>query len=474
MESFREVFSLVSSYCKEQISEVAHTLWIKDIEPVKFEDGTAYLYVKSEFKKNIIEEKYLDLLKRAFESVLGFDVNIKVMCDDPSESKPAFSQAAQPNTAQPSAPVYTSNQSYSRPPQNTASYGFSPNETAKTGEYEYTFSTFIVGSSNKFAHAASLAVATNPAEAYNPLFIYGGSGLGKTHLLYAICNEIKQNRPGTNIIYVKGEEFTNELIEAITTARNNELAKNFHDKYRNADVLLVDDIQFIAGKEQTQEEFFHTFNTLYQAGKQIVLTSDRPPKEIKTLEDRLRTRFEWGLLADIQPPDFETRIAIIRRKAELLNIEINDEVAEYIANRLKNNIRQLEGAVKKINAYKMLAGSLPSISIAQNAIRDILNDNQPVPVTVERIISEVGRTYGVSPQDIRSNKRVASISSARQISMYIVREITQMSMSSIGEEFGGRDHSTVVYAIQQVAKNMATDSRYRETVEDILKNIRDS
>lgn len=464
MESFREVFNLVSSYCREQISEVAHTLWIKDIEPVKFEDSTAYLYVKSEFKKNIIEEKYLDLLKRAFESVLGFEVNISVLCEDPASQPAAFPTVTQTAPTPNAVPPLSALNSHTAPQP----------DSAKAGEYEYTFSTFIVGSSNKFAHAASLAVATNPAEAYNPLFIYGGSGLGKTHLLYAICNEIKQNRPGTNIIYVKGEEFTNELIEAIAVARNNELARNFHDKYRNADVLLVDDIQFIAGKEQTQEEFFHTFNTLYQAGKQIVLTSDRPPKEIKTLEDRLRTRFEWGLLADIQPPDFETRIAIIRRKAELLNIEIPDEVAEYIANRLKNNIRQLEGAVKKINAYKLLAGSAPSISIAQNAIRDILNDNQPVPVTVERIISEVGRTYGVSAQDIRSNKRVAAISSARQISMYIVREITQMSMSSIGEEFGGRDHSTVVYAIQQVAKNMSTDSRYRETVEDILKNIRDS
>ncbi len=464
MESFREVFNLVSEYCKSQISEVAYSLWIKDIEPVKFEDGTAYLYVKSEFKKNIIEEKYLELLKQAFEAVLGFSTNISVLCEDPSSQSvntPVFHTPSQPK-------------SHNITPSTVEKSTVELSSRAGSGEYEYTFSTFIVGSSNKFAHAASLAVATNPAEAYNPLFIYGGSGLGKTHLLYAICNEIKQNRPGTKIIYVKGEEFTNELIEAIAVARNNELAKNFHDKYRNADVLLVDDIQFIAGKEQTQEEFFHTFNTLYQAGKQIVLTSDRPPKEIKTLEDRLRTRFEWGLLADIQPPDFETRVAIIRRKAELLNIQIPDEVAEYIANRLKNNIRQLEGAVKKINAYKLLADSAPSISIAQNAIRDILNDNQPVPVTVERIISEVGRTYGVSAQDIRSNKRVAAISSARQISMYIVREITQMSMSSIGEEFGGRDHSTVVYAIQQVAKNMATDSRYRETVEDILKNIRDS
>ncbi len=239
-------------------------------------------------------------------------------------------------------------------------------------------------------------------------------------------------------------------------------------------MLLVDDIQFIGGKDSTQEEFFHTFNTLYESNKQIVLASDRPPKEIKTLEDRLRTRFEWGLLADIQTPDFETRIAIIRRKAQLLEIDIPDDVSEYIANRLKTNIRQLEGVVKKLKFYKQLQGTSPSIVMAQNAIRDILNDNQPVPVTVERIINEVGRTYGISPADIRSTKRNAQVSSARQISIYIVREITQMPMSTVGKEFGGRDHSTIVYAIQQVQKNMRNDQRYKETVEDIIKNIRDS
>ncbi len=340
--------------------------------------------------------------------------------------------------------------------------------SAVGGDYEYTFATFIIGPSNKFAHAAALAVAANPANAYNPLFIYGGSGLGKTHLLYAICAEIRQNKPQMKVIYSKGEEFTNELISAIATERT----KDFHDKYRQADILLVDDIQFIGGKESTQEEFFHTFNALYQAGKQIVLTSDRPPKEIKTLEDRLRTRFESGLLADVQPPDFETRIAIIRRKAELLDIAIPDDVAEYISNRLKNNIRQLEGAVKKIKAYKILAGSSPSIVIAQNAIRDILNDSQPISVTVERIINEVSRYFEVTPQDIRSQKRSSQISLARQVAMYVVREVTQMSMSSIGEEFGGKDHSTVVYSIQQCREKMENDSRFKNTVEDIIKNIR--
>lgn len=450
MESFNEVLQLVKEYCKnsKEIPELAFKLWISDIEPVSFNSTTAVLYVTSFFKKKVIEEKYAGLLHTAFQNVLGFDVDIIINCEEPTKQEASL------------ADVTLS--SYSKEEVEQSSQG---------GEYEYTFSTFIIGSSNKFAHAACHAVAQNPANAYNPLFIYGGSGLGKTHLLYAIMAEIKSNRPDAcNVIYVKGEEFTNELIAAIGA----ETTKEFHDKYRMADVLLVDDIQFIGGKESTQEEFFHTFNSLYQSGKQIVLTSDRPPKEIKTLEERLRTRFEWGLIADIQPPDFETRIAIIKRKAELLDLDIPNDVAEYIANRLKNNIRQLEGVVKKLKAYKLLAQTPPSIMIAQNAIRDILNDNQPIPVTVERIISEVGRTFGVSSADIRSSKRPSQISNARQVAIYVIREITQMSMASIGEEIGGRDHSTIVYAINQVVKNMEKDPQYKETVEDIIKNIRDN
>ncbi len=444
MESFNEVFQLVSDFCKNELSEAAHKIWIRCIEPVSLEDNTATLYVKSDFQKKIIDQKYRTLLGRGFAEVLGFEVAINVVSEGPqnSDEDPRL-RSAEPGTGF------------------GAAFG--------TGEYEYTFETFIVGPGNKFAHAASVAVASKPSGSYNPLFIYGESGLGKTHLLYAILNEIRKKYNMT-IIYVKGEEFTNELIEAIT----NKTTMDFHSKYRTADILLVDDIQFIGGKESTQEEFFHTFNSLYMAGKQIVLTSDRPPKEIKTLEDRLRTRFESGLLADIQAPDFETRIAIIRRKAELLNFDVPDDVSEYIANRLKTNIRQLEGAVKKLKAYKLLAGTPPSISIAQNAIRDILNDNQPVPFTVERIVGEVAKTYGIAGVDIRSKKRSATISQARQVAVYVVREITQMSMSLIGEEFGGRDHSTIVYAIKEVENRMQKDKRYREMIEDILKNIRDN
>lgn len=444
INSLGELFEMVSEYCRGEISEVAHKVWIKDIEPLNLEGSVVQLGVKTDFKKKILQERYIKLLATAFEAVLGFPVKIEVVVTEEAGAPP--------------------------PPIVQPGDSFIPVEPTENGDYEFTFDTFIIGPSNKFAHAASLAVSANPASTYNPLFIYGASGLGKTHLLYAISNEIQKNFPKKHIIYAKGEEFTNELINAIQT----NTTKDFHDKYRMTDVLLVDDIQFIGGKDSTQEEFFHTFNTLYQAGKQIVLTSDRPPKEIKTLEDRLRTRFEWGLLADIQPPDFETRIAIIRRKAQLLGSSIPDDVADYVANRLKTNIRQIEGAVKKIIAYEQFAHASPSILIAQNAIRDILNDNQPIPVTVERIISEVGRTFSVTPQDIRSNKRNAQISSARQAAIYVVREITQMSMSAIGDEFGGKDHSTIVYSIQKVEAQMQNDAVFKETIEDIVKNIRNN
>lgn len=273
--------------------------------------------------------------------------------------------------------------------------------------------------------------------------------------------------PSVKIIYTKGEYIANELIESIGTGTTSE----FRAKYRQVDVLLVDDIQFIAGKVSTQEEFFHTFDALHQANKQIVLTSDRPPKEIATLEERLRTRFEMGLLADIQPPDLETRIAIVKRKAQLLDLQISDSIAEYIASQLKNNVRQLEGAVKRMRAQYLLGGEQPSMLTAQNAIRDIKNDSQPVPVTVERIINEVARTFNVSPEDIRSSKRTAQISKARQVAIYVVRDITGLPMKAIGNEFGTRDHSTVVYAIQKVESLMEKDSSYRGMIKDIIKNI---
>lgn len=457
MESFGEVVHLVKEYVRERVSDVAYNCWISFIEPVKFEGGKAVIYIKTVFQRDILLKQYFDKITAGFESILGFPVEVVIATEE--DLKQYMGEAAMQNPV-PSHEV----------PSPSANYDPPEKKLDDLGNYEYTFDTFIVGSSNNFAYAACKAITTQQPGAYNPLFIYGPSGLGKTHLLMAISNETKKNHPEQTVISISSETFTNELIAAIQS----KTIDNFHNKYRKADILLVDDIQFIAGKESTQEEFFHTFNELYQVGKQIVLTSDRPPKDIKTLEDRLKSRFEWGLLTDISPPDFETRIAIINRKADLLQIEIPPDVTEFIANRLRTNIRQLEGAVKKIKANKLLVGATPSISMAQTVIKEILNDNQPVPVTVERIIEEVAKTYSVSPEDIRSQKRNAQVSLARQVSIYIVREVTQMSMAPIGEEFGGRDHSTIVYALNQVKKQIETDSRQKAIIEDIIKNIRNT
>lgn len=437
MNSFNEAWNLICDFCKTRITDVAYKTWISRIEPIEldFDKGKAVLMVPNEFHRQTLNRCYLPLLSSAFNEIFGSGIDI---CFSIPDEINELNQKSDQNLAIDS-------------------------------DYEFTFDTYIVGSSNKFAHAAALAVAANPAGAYNPLFVYGNSGLGKTHLLYAICNDIKKSNPNKTCLYIKGDDFTNELIDSIRKNTTSE----FHQKYRKADVLLVDDIQFIAGKDSTQEEFFHTFNSLYEAKKQIVLTSDRPPKEIQTLEDRLRTRFEWGLIADIQPPDFETRIAIVKRKAELLDIKMPNEVCEYIAKKLKTNIRQLEGAVKKMKAHHLLGGEPMGTQTAQMAISDILNNDQPPPVTVEKVIDEVARTFSVTPQDIRSSKRSATISNARQISMYVVREVTQLPLVSIGEEFGGRDHSTIVYALQQVEKNLAKDPKTKAMVHDIIKNIRD-
>lgn len=437
MESFNEAWELICDYCKTRITDVAYKTWISRIKPIKldFDKGTAVLMVPNEFHRQTLNRCYISLMNDAFNGVFGAGIDICLTTPEEIDKK------------------------NNSPEQNLAI----------DSEYEFTFDTYIVGSSNKFAHAAALAVAANPAGAYNPLFIYGNSGLGKTHLLYAICNDIKKNNPNKTSLYIKGDDFTNELIDSI---RRNAMSE-FHQKYRKTDILLVDDIQFIAGKDSTQEEFFHTFNSLYEAKKQIVLTSDRPPKEIQTLEDRLRTRFEWGLIADIQPPDFETRIAIVKRKAEKLDIKMPSEVCEYLAKHLKTNIRQLEGAVKKMKAHNLLGGEPMGIQTAQSAISDILNNDQPPPVTVEKIIDEVARTFSVTSEDIRSSKRAAAVSNARQISMFVVREITQMSLASIGDEFGGRDHSTIVYALQQAEKNINKNKKTKAMVEDIIKNIRD-
>lgn len=432
MNSFDDLFSAVKDYCAERVTSVSFDLFFKDLQAVRFEANTAVLLARNAFLKGMLEEKYTLLLQEAFKACLGFEVQVELVAPE-EEEKP---QQAEEKPG---------------PESNV-----------------YTFDNFVVGSMNKFAYAAAQAVAANPSGAYNPLFIWGGSGLGKTHLLNAIQYEIKKAHPDFKIVYVSAETFTNEIIAAI----QEKTTMDFHNKYRQADVLLVDDVHSIAGKESTQEEFFNTFNTLHIANKQIVLTSDRPPKEIKSLEDRLRTRFEMGLTADIQPPDFETRVAIIRRKADSLGLDISSEVTEYIANRLKENVRQLEGTVKKLKAYHILEGIQPSIGAAQNAIKDILSETQPLPVTIDKVIDEVARSMGVEKEEICGRGRSAKIAKARHVCMYILREVTDMSTEEIGERFGGRDHSTVVYAIKSQKDDMEKDPVLRELVEDICKNVR--
>lgn len=481
MQSFSDVLNLVKDYFLEKVrsnelTETAYRCWIKNIEPDRFENNTAYLVVSSPFYRGILIDQYMTQLKEAFEAVLGFPVSVEISCSD------AGTQAPQPQPAVPPhvPPEPAAEQAPPKPQVfsggSTSDLSFwdkKMQESGVAGDYAYTFDTFIVGSKNKFAYSACQSI-TDPKnfqnKQYNPLFIYGPSGLGKTHLLMAIKNELQQKAPQLNVIYTSCETFVNELIIAIKKQNTDE----FHTKYRSlADFFLIDDIQFLSGKESSQEEFFHTFNELYQGGKQIVITSDRPPKDINILEDRLKTRFEWGLLADIGAPDFETRVAIIQRKAELLHIELPDDIINFIATKLKTNIRQLEGAVNKIKMHKLYTGSEPSLSIAQTVINEILNDNQPMPITIERIIDEVAQTYRVNPADIRSNKKNAPISQARQIAIYIVREITQATMKEIGQEFGGRDHTTIVYTLKKVENLIKTNAHDRGIIEDIIKNIRD-
>ena len=437
MESYSEAWNLVKEYCKGQVTETIYTLWLDPIELVNFE-GTKVTLLTSEFKANIVKSKFIDLLNRAFEETMGFPVEIEFVTENIPKN--------------------------GGPEKNANLTEESPNN------YELSFENFIVGSSNKFAYAAAQAVAANPGKAYNPLFIYGNSGLGKTHLLNAICIEIKKNNPTAKIICTRGEDFANELIDYIRNGKN---MTEFHNKYRTSDVLLIDDIQFIGGKTQTQEEFFHTFEALWSNNKQIVLISDRPPKEIQLLEDRLKGRFEWGLLADIQSPDLETRIAIIMRKADFLGLSLPADVVQYIAEKIKSNVRQLESVVRKIDAHCKINGTSPSIAIAEKAIKEILADNQPIPLTIEKILNEVSRNFNILVENILSNKRNAEVVEARRVAIYVIREITSLSTEKIGEEFN-MNHSTVIYNIKKCEEEMKTNSALNLTIKSIIDNVKDN
>lgn len=448
MESFNDIWEAVLEYCKARVNETAYNLWIKIIKFDGFENSVVTLRFPKPMHKNIVTSQYGDLIDEAFENVLGFKVKIEYVCDDVFEN--------QSNA--------TNNKVNLR--QHLEDYR---NE-------QFTFENFIVGQSNRFAYAAAKAVADDPGSKsglssfsnYNPLFIYGNSGLGKTHLLNAICHEIEKKFPDMNIMYIRAEQFANEFYQSL----QNKTIDEFHNKYRNnIDVFLIDDIQFISGKTSTEEEFFHTFDTLVYSGKQVVLTSDRPPKDIQSITDRLKSRFEDGLLSDIQIPEFETRCEIIKRKALLLDFKIDDAVVNYIAEKIKSNIRQLEGVTKKLYALCDINGHEPTIALAQNVIKVVMEDTQPIPITIQRIVTEVSRTTGISVEDIYSKIQKAKISDARKIAFYVIRKVTNMSYEEIGEEFN-KHHSTVMYNIEQIEKRMQIDSKLARNVNDIINNIK--
>ena len=448
ISSLSDIYNLVvENYVREyNISASAKELWLDALEPISMEGNVVTLATDTDFKRNTINSIYLEKLEEQFTIVLGNPIKVEIIIkDDIPTTETKFNDI-----------------------RNSRELTNKIDNIVHDNKVTYTFDNFIVGPSNNLAYAAAKAVSQKQHEKYNPLFIYGDSGLGKTHLLSAIQNEMTKNYPGINIIYISAETFTNEFLHSIT-ANKTEL---FDEKYRNADALLIDDIQFIAGKEQTEEKFFHIFNELYKLNKAIVLTSDRPAKEIKSISDRLKTRFSSGLAADVRAPEYETRLAIIQRKADLLNFKIPDDVVDFIATKLKSNIRQIEGVVTKMNALYMVSQIKPTIVVAQNVIKDIVSDHQPIPITVDKIISEAAKIYNVDPDEIRSPKRNSPVSSARKVAIYVIQEITGLPYETIGQEFSGRDHSTVVYAIKNVKEMMAKDSNFRSVIEDIIKNIK--
>ena len=448
ISSLSDIYNLVvENYVREyNISASAKELWLDALEPISMEGNVVTLATDTDFKRNTINSIYLEKLEEQFTIVLGNPIKVEIIIkDDIPTTETKFNDI-----------------------RNSRELTNKIDNIVHDNKVTYTFDNFIVGPSNNLAYAAAKAVSQKQHEKYNPLFIYGDSGLGKTHLLSAIQNEMTKNYPGINIIYISAETFTNEFLHSIT-ANKTEL---FDEKYRNADALLIDDIQFIAGKEQTEEKFFHIFNELYKLNKAIVLTSDRPAKEIKSISDRLKTRFSSGLAADVRAPEYETRLAIIQRKADLLNFKIPDDVVDFIATKLKSNIRQIEGVVTKMNALYMVSQIKPTIVVAQNVIKDIVSDHQPIPITVDKIISEAAKIYNVDPDEIRSPKRNSPVSSARKVAIYVIQEITGLPYETIGQEFSGLDHSTVVYAIKNVKEMMAKDSNFRSVIEDLIKNIK--
>jgi chromosomal replication initiator protein len=430
-----ELWNKTLAILRDELSQASFDTWLKSTYLLSYNQDLITISVPNEFAKEWLETRYYELIQDTLELLVNHNVTL----------------------------TFITQKNHSQPPRTIPNLrsNLDPKLNPK-----YTFDTFVVGNSNRFAHAAAQAVAGYPSKAYNPLFIYGGVGLGKTHLMHAIGHYVQEHYPDYRVLYVSSEKFTNELINSIRDDKPEE----FRNKYRTIDVLLVDDIQFLTGKERTQEEFFHTFNTLHNANKQIIISSDRPPKEITTLEDRLRSRFEWGLIVDIQPPDYETRIAILQKKAQNEGIQLNDDVLAFIAQKINSNIRKLEGALLKVAAHAALTDKPIDPPKAEELLKDMLPQSQPKPITIDLIQEKVASFYKLKKEDLKSKKRTRAVAHPRQVAMYLARELTDMSLPVIGSGFGGRDHTTVMHACDKISQEIGLNQQFKDEV-DTLRNI---
>lgn len=441
MENYTSCWEKARMLLKENLTGVSFDTWIKPLEPVSFENGLFTLATETDFLRNMISSRYSSIISACLSTVIGETVNVNVIL---TSEKDSFS------------------------PTEALKTGFSKSSNAIGLSPKYTFDNFVVGSSNRFAHAASLAVAETPSKVYNPLFLYGSSGLGKTHLLHAIGNYISTLNPTLKVMYTSSEDFTNNLIGSLREGKN----EQFRNKYREIDVLLIDDIQFIGGKASTEEEFFHTFNHLHQADKQIIISSDRPPKHLNTLEDRLTSRFEWGLICDIQAPDYETRFAILQKKLQSSHAEVPPEVLDYIASNVETNIRELEGALNRVTAFSQLGNSSINMDIAKNILGEYKSSSTKI-YTVDEIKTYVSDFFGISVEDLMSQKRTKEISYARQLAMYICRNLLDLSLPKVGKSFD-RDHSTALHAINKIEKEIKINNNVKNDYSDIVQNIKNN
>lgn len=448
--STHDLWQQVLSVIQTRLSKPSFDTWLKSTKASVFTETQLTICAPNNFAREWLESRYAKMIAHTVFEYTGREVEVKFVLQDTEApaAKPAQTPAPQP-VRQPPALEDGSIYNLLNP--------------------KYTFDTFVIGTGNRFAHAASLAVAEAPAKSYNPLFLYGGVGLGKTHLMHAIGHYVMEHNPGARVLYISSEKFTNEFINAVRDNRG----EDFRNKYRTIDVLLIDDIQFLAGKEGTQEEFFHTFNALHEERKQIIISSDRQPKEIPTLEDRLRSRFEWGLITDIQPPDLETRIAILRKKAKAENLDIPNEAMIYIANQVDTNIRELEGALIRVVAYSSLINQDISTHLAAEALKDIIPSSRPKMITIQDIQQKVGEFYNLKLEEFKARKRTKAVAFPRQVAMYLSRELTDYSLPKIGEAFGGRDHTTVIHAHEKIASAVQQDQdlyKIIQTISDKIKN----